>query len=67
MVISCDPNVMDGTVVFAGTRVPLVTLPDYLEARESIDDFLEGFPAVTRDQVVAFLEVSKSHLTVMAS
>jgi uncharacterized protein (DUF433 family) len=43
-VISCDPDVMGGTAVFAGTRVPVQTLLDYLEAGESIDDFLEGFP-----------------------
>ncbi len=42
--------------MFAGTRVPVQTLLDYLEGGESIDDFLEGFPTVTREQVVAFLE-----------
>jgi uncharacterized protein (DUF433 family) len=55
-IISRDPNVMGGTAVFPGTRVPVQTLLDYLEAGESIDDFLEGFPAVARQQVVAFLE-----------
>lgn len=53
---------MGGTVVFAGTRVPVATLLDYLEAGDSIDDFLRGFPAVTRDQVVAALDATKSHL-----
>ena len=42
--------------MFAGTRVPVQTLLDYLEAGESIDDFLEGFPTVSREQVIAFLE-----------
>ncbi|MGH7230541.1 MAG: DUF433 domain-containing protein [Nitrospiraceae bacterium] len=59
-VISCNPDVMGGTPVFYGTRVPLQTLFDYLEAGESIDDFLEGFPSVTREQVIAFLEEASS-------
>ncbi|HMK78996.1 MAG TPA: DUF433 domain-containing protein [Xanthobacteraceae bacterium] len=54
-VVSCNPEIMGGTAVFAGTRVPVQTLLDYLEAGESIDDFLDGFPAVTREQVRAFL------------
>lgn len=49
---------MGGTPVFSGTRVPVQTLLDYLEAGESIDDFLKGFPSVAREQVVAFLETS---------
>src|SRR5215472_16307377 len=60
-IVSRRPDVMGGTAVFHGTRVPVQTLLDYLEAGESIDDFLEGFPSVTRDQVIAFLEeVTKS-------
>jgi uncharacterized protein (DUF433 family) len=55
-VVSRDPKVMGGTAVFPGTRVPVQTLLDYLEAGESIDDFLEGFPMVTRQHVIAFLE-----------
>ncbi len=47
---------MGGTPVFAGTRVPVQTLLDYLEGGDSIDDFLAGFPTVTRQQVVSFLE-----------
>lgn len=47
---------MGGTPVFRGTRVPVQTLLDYLEAGDSIDQFLEGFPTVTREQVIAFLE-----------
>jgi uncharacterized protein (DUF433 family) len=66
-IISCDPEVMGGTPVFKGTRVPVQTLLDYLEAGESIDDFLEGFPSVTRAQVVAFLEEAKERLVAAAS
>ncbi|AKV69852.1 hypothetical protein VL20_4975 [Microcystis panniformis FACHB-1757] len=47
---------MGGTPVFTGTRVPVQTLLDYLKAGESIDDFLDGFPTVTREQVIALLE-----------
>jgi uncharacterized protein (DUF433 family) len=66
-VISCDPDVMGGTPVFSGTRVPVQTLLDYLEAGESIDDFLEGFPSVSREQVIAFLEQAKDRLVAAAS
>jgi uncharacterized protein (DUF433 family) len=61
-VISRDPDVMGGTPVFAGTRVPVQTLLDYLEAGDSIDEFLDGFPSVKRDQVVRFLEQAKDSL-----
>jgi uncharacterized protein (DUF433 family) len=57
--VSVRPDVMGGTAVFSGTRVPVETLLDYLEAGDSIDDFLEGFPSVTRQQVIAFLEEAK--------
>jgi uncharacterized protein (DUF433 family) len=60
--ISRSPDVLGGTPVFAGTRVPLQTLLDYLEGGESIDDFLEGFPSVTREQIVSFLELAKDRL-----
>jgi uncharacterized protein (DUF433 family) len=59
-VISRDADVMGGAAVFSGTRVPVQTLLDYLEAGESIDDFLEGFPSVTRKQAIAFLEEAKN-------
>jgi uncharacterized protein (DUF433 family) len=55
-VVSRNVEVMGGTPVFRGTRVPVQTLLDYLEAGESIDEFLEGFPAISRAQVIAFLE-----------
>ena len=54
--ISSSPDIMGGTPVFAGTRVPVQTLLDYLEGGETIDDFLEGFPTVSREQVIDFLE-----------
>ena len=62
LIISRDLQVMGGTPVFAGTRVPIQTLLDYLEAGESIDDFLAGFPSVSRGQVIAFLEQAKDRL-----
>lgn len=61
-VISRDPEVMGGATVFTGTRVPVQTLLDYIEAGETIDDFIEGFPSVTKAQVVAFLETAKDRL-----
>ncbi|HYS51781.1 MAG TPA: DUF433 domain-containing protein [Burkholderiales bacterium] len=66
-VISCDPDVMGGTPVFSGTRVPVQTLLDYLESGESIDDFLAGFPSVNREQVIDFLEQAKDRLVDTAS
>ena len=56
LVISASPEIMGGTPAFAGTRVPVETLLDYLKAGESIDDFLDGFPTVTKAQVIALLE-----------
>jgi uncharacterized protein (DUF433 family) len=57
-----SPDVMGGTPVFRGTRVPVQTLLDYVEAGESIDDFLAGFPSVSREQVIEFLEAAKDRL-----
>ena len=54
-VITRSPEIMGGTPVFTGTRVPVQTLLDYLKAGESINDFLDGFPTVTREQVISFL------------
>ncbi len=61
-VISRSPGVMGGAPVFSGTRVPVQTLLDYLEAGDSIDEFLEGFPSVSREQVIDFLEQAKDRL-----
>jgi len=66
-IVTCSPDVLGGTPVFAGTRVPVQTLIDYLEGNETIDDFLEGFPTVTREQVVAFLEEAKDRIVAAAS
>jgi uncharacterized protein (DUF433 family) len=55
-VVSVSPDVMSGAPVFPGTRVPVQTLLEYLEAGDSIDEFLTGFPSVSRSQVIAFLE-----------
>ena len=52
------PEILGGTPVFVGTRVPVKTLLDYLEAGDSLDDFLEHFPSVSRDQAVAMLELA---------
>jgi uncharacterized protein (DUF433 family) len=55
-VVSTSSDIMGGTPVFPGTRVPVQTLLDYINAGDSIDDFLLGFPTVKREQVVAFLK-----------
>jgi uncharacterized protein (DUF433 family) len=56
--ITSDPEIMGGTPCFTGTRVPVQTLMDYLEAGDSIDEFLDGFPTVKRVQVIAILPVA---------
>ena len=66
-IISSTPDVMGGTAVFAGTRVPVQTLMDYIEGGESIDDFLDGFPTVKRAQVIAFLEEAKKRMLAEAA
>ncbi|MEH2142308.1 DUF433 domain-containing protein [Nostoc sp.] len=66
-IISASPEVMGGTPVFTGTRVPVQTLLDYLMAGESIDDFLDGFPTVTRKQVLAFLEEAGRQVIAMVA
>ena len=57
-VISCDNEVMSGTPVFAGTRVPVASLIAHLQAGDRLDDFLEGFPTVSREQAEAFLDLA---------
>lgn len=61
-VYQSNPEVLGGTPVFTGTRVPVQTLLDYLEAGDSLDEFLAGFPSVRREQAVAFLEMAKDAL-----
>ena len=65
-VVSAEPGVMSGAPVFRGTRVLVQTLIEHLEAGDSIDDFLEGFPSVTREQVIAFLEETKARVAAFA-
>lgn len=62
MPIHSDPEIMGGTPVFVGTRVPAQTLLDYLEGGDSIDEFLEDFPSVSREQAVSALELGNSLL-----
>jgi uncharacterized protein (DUF433 family) len=61
-VVCISAEVMGGAPVFCGTRVPVQTLLDYLEAGDTIGEFLAGFPSVTREQVIAFLEEAKDRL-----
>ena len=58
-IIRCSKNILGGIPVFRGTRVPIETLRDYLEAGDRIDDFLEDFPTVTRKQTLQVLELAK--------
>ena len=64
--IVSDPDILDGTPVFAGTRVPVKNLTDCLEAGESIDAFLEDFPTVSRAQIIDFLETARTQVTAAA-
>ena len=61
-VFHSDLEIMGGTPVFTGTRVPVQNLIDYLQGGESIDEFLVAFPTVKRDQVIAFIEAAKENL-----
>jgi uncharacterized protein (DUF433 family) len=62
-VIHTDPEILGGTPVFVGTRVPLKNLIDYLEGGHPLDDFLDDFPSVTRDQAIAALEEAQEALS----
>jgi uncharacterized protein (DUF433 family) len=66
-VVHSDPDILGGTPVFVGTRVPMRTLLDYLEAGDSLDVFLDHFPSVSRVQAIAALELAKEMLTVYAN
>ena len=57
-IVSRHPEVLNGDLVFAGTRVPVKNLVDYLAAGDTLDYFLDGFPGVSREQAVAYLEMS---------
>ena len=62
-VIVSDPEILAGTPVFRGTRVPADSLIDYLEAGDTLDEFLDNFPSVTREAAVAALEEAKALLS----
>lgn len=66
-VVTSAPDILSGTPVFSGTRVPIQSLIDYLEGGETIDDFLAGFPTVKREQVVAFLEEATARMIAKVS
>ena len=59
VVVHSDPEILGGTPVFVGTRVPVKNLFDYLEGGDSLDEFLDDFPSVTREQAVAALELAR--------
>ncbi len=61
-VVHSDPEIQGGVPVFVGTRVPVKNLFDYLEAGDSLDDFLQSFPSVTREQAIAALELAREAL-----
>ena len=65
-IIHSDPEILAGTPVFVGTRVPVQNLIDCLEAGDSLDDFLNSFPTVTREQAVAVLEIAREALESIA-
>jgi uncharacterized protein (DUF433 family) len=65
-VVKIDPEIMSGAPCFVGTRVPIQNLIDYLGGGDSIDEFLEDFPSVAREQVIAFLEEAKDSVLARA-
>ena len=66
-VVHSDPNILSGTPVFVGTRVPVQVLIDYIEGGHSLNAFLDDFPTVTRGMAIAALEQAKAHLIADAS
>ena len=58
-IVHSDPEILGGTPVFVGTRVPLKSLYDHLEAGDTLDEFLESFPSVSRQQAIAALELGR--------
>ena len=65
-VVHSDPEILGGTPVFVGTRVPFRNLIDYLERNHSLDEFLDAFPTVSRDQVIAALEIAHEAVSARA-
>jgi uncharacterized protein (DUF433 family) len=66
-IIHSDPDILGGTPVFIGTRVPIKTLLDYLEAGDSLNEFLDHFPSVSQEKAIAALELAKEMLTAYAN
>lgn len=62
LLVARNPEIMSGALCFAGTRVPVQNLFDYLEGSSSLEDFLEDFPSVPRERAVAVLEAAREHL-----
>ena len=65
-VVHSDPDILGGTPVFVGTRVPVQSMFDYLEAGDTLDEFLRQFPSVSREQAVAALELARDTLLTSA-
>ncbi|MGH9993160.1 MAG: DUF433 domain-containing protein [Nitrososphaera sp.] len=65
-VVQTDPEILGGTPVFVGTRVPVQSLFDYLEGGETLDEFLRQFPSVKREQAIAALEIARDALLTRA-
>jgi uncharacterized protein (DUF433 family) len=61
-ILHCDPEILGGTPVFVGTRVPVQSLFDHLEGGETLDDFLQQFPSVRREQAIAALDLARDWL-----
>jgi uncharacterized protein (DUF433 family) len=66
-VVVSDPEIMSGTPCFAGTRVPAKTLIDYIEGGDTLDEFLDDFPTVSREMAIAFLEEAKNLMLAQAA
>ncbi len=66
-IASRDPEIMSGELCFTGTRVPVKNLFDSLRAGESLEDFMDGFPSVSREQILAVLETSEHQVEALAS
>ena len=66
-IVWVDPDRMSGEPCFRGTRVPVQALIDHIEGNSTLDDFLDGFPSVTREQAVGFIELAKDNLLACVS
>ena len=66
-VVWVDPDRMSGEPCFKGTRVPVQALIDHIEGNSTLDDFLEGFPSVTREQAIRFIELARDNLLACVS